>query len=111
LRTLSLRCSYAGLLEEAERWIRDALALHPASSRTSYHLGRVLLMQGRFEDSLAAFDAEPDEKGRTWGRPLALRALGRTGESLEALKALIDRHSRSSAFQVAEVYAFFEDFD
>jgi TolB-like protein/Tfp pilus assembly protein PilF len=111
LRTLGLRSAYTGDLDEAERSLRDALALYPGSARTSYHLGRVLLMQGRFDESLAAFEAEADEMGRMWGVPLALGGLGRGDESRKALEQLIARHSSSSAFQVAEGFAYLGETD
>ena len=49
------------------------------------------------------------ETGPSWrriGRALALHALGREKEAEAALAELVEKHQRTAALQIAEVYAF-----
>ncbi len=55
----------------AEEAARKALSLAPGSSSYYYHLGRALLLQGRYEDAIAAF-----EQGRPFSPESHLPDLG-----------------------------------
>ena len=110
--TSGLQLVYAGRPEEAERAYRKALELSPAHRvRTHYYLGRAKMIQGRLDDALWEFGQEGHEAFRLLGTALVQHARGRTAESREALRALIQNYEDGGAYQIAEAHAFLGDAD
>jgi hypothetical protein len=68
-------------------------------------------MQGRIEESLAEFEAEPLPKFRLLGLTLVHHAQGRESQSEAALRELIDRESTVGACHIAWAYAYRGDVD
>jgi len=87
-RYLGHYCLHAGFLEQAEAALKEALELSPLGGFTYASLGEVYLAQGRFPESLAAFEKESDEGHRLLGLSAACHALGRTAQSAAALAQL-----------------------
>jgi tetratricopeptide (TPR) repeat protein len=94
-----------GRLAEAEEMWRMALELAPARPGVRASLARVLLDRGSREEALAEAVREPDEGIRLHTVAIIQHASGRTSESNEALKALIEGHGGTAAVDIAEVHA------
>ena len=104
----SLLCN--GLLEEAEAACRRGLELNPARLGSHQVLGRVHLIQGRFESALHEMRKDQHEVLRLVGLALAYHALGQQEEADEALNEFL-KCSTGWWYQVTEVYAFRGDLD
>jgi len=78
----------AGLLEQAEAALKEALEINPLGAFTRMHLGEAYLLQGRLAQALAAFEQEPHEGYRLLGRSVVNHALGREAVSSTALDQL-----------------------
>jgi serine/threonine protein kinase/Tfp pilus assembly protein PilF len=59
---------------EAEKAAREALRLEPNSAASQYHLGRALLLQGRYDEAAAAF-RRANEIGSKWYAGLGMGQL------------------------------------
>jgi TolB-like protein/tetratricopeptide (TPR) repeat protein len=103
---LGLDLLYAGRPDEAIASWRTTLALTPGFVGTWYNLGMAQLLQGRHEQALASMQREPAQIWRMIGLPMALHSLGRPAEADAALAALIERHARDSAYNIAYVQAW-----
>jgi tetratricopeptide (TPR) repeat protein len=79
---------FAGSLEQAEAALKEALELNPHGGMTYAVLGLVYLAQGRFPETLAAFEKESHEGHRLLGLSAAYHALGREASSSAALEKL-----------------------
>jgi TolB-like protein/Tfp pilus assembly protein PilF len=101
---------YEGRLPEAAAALRRIIELNPNFPAAHYELGRTLLAQGDPQAALLAMQAEPSASWKSFGLPLAYRALRRNADAKSSLDALI-AHSAGSEFQVAEAYAFFGEPD
>jgi len=101
---------YAGRLDEAERLLRQILAVNPNYSAAHYELGRVLLLRGNAQAALAEFDAESNPDWRAFGLPLGYYSAHRKADADAALNKLLAR-SEDSEFQIAEAYAWFGNAD
>ena len=64
-----------------------------------------LLAQGRGDEALVEAMREPNEAFRLWALAIVHHALGHRAESEAALRELIEKHSDTMAYQVAEVHA------
>jgi TolB-like protein/tetratricopeptide (TPR) repeat protein len=102
---LALAYLAADRLAEAEQACRKAIELSPQRICIHSHLSAILLAQGREDAALAEAQVEPEDVYRLQALALVHSAAGRDTEADEALRALIDRHARDWAYQVAEVYA------
>ena len=103
---LGLRCLNAGLLDEADAALNHALKLSPQGGLVRWALGVLRLEQGRLADALAAFEREELESLRVLGLALVQHARGHSEESDAALQELIDGTAETSAFQIAQAYAY-----
>ena len=110
-KNLGRHCFYAGRLGEAEAALTKMLEIAPHGGLARYLLGYVHLMQGRIEESLAEFEAEPLPKFRLLGLTLVHHAQGHETQSEAALRELIDRESAVGACQIAWAYAHRGDVD
>jgi TolB-like protein/class 3 adenylate cyclase len=105
-RSLGAQCLSAGLLDEAEAVVKKTIEFYPQGGLLHCWLGRVHLAQGRIVEARGAFEGEVIEYFHLQGLALVSHAQGRRAESDAALRELIDKYARESAYQVAEVYAF-----
>lgn len=111
LRNLGISQLWAGRYDAAITSFHAALRLSPGQSEAHYMLGRALLMQGDAKAGLAQIQEEPGAAWRMVGLPLAYCALGRKSEADHALAALIARHAKDAAYNIAGDYAFCGDAD
>jgi TolB-like protein len=92
---------FARQYARAETVARKALAMAPDRPATHYFLGWVLLMQGRNEEALAAFDQETIDWQRRVGRGMALARLGK----IELAKAELETYQKVSGDAASYQYA------
>jgi tetratricopeptide (TPR) repeat protein len=75
----------AGRYPEAEGAYRHVLLRFPQDRATWRNLGRVLYLDGRFDEALRAFDQvlriDPEDRSAHYHRMLSLRSLGREAEA------------------------------
>ena len=90
----------------AHEAIRRALEIQPEYAAAQSALGTLLLLEGKGADALDTFRQVSSESSRLSGVAIAEHTLGHTEESQKALDELIDKHSRDSAFLIAETYAW-----
>ncbi len=105
-KTLALHSYSAGQLASAREAIEHALRVSPEPG--SHHLTVILVLERRPAEALAAAERVADEGFRLQGKALALHDLGRLDEARGALESLIAGYSLTNAYQIAEVYAWFE---
>jgi tetratricopeptide (TPR) repeat protein len=90
----------------ARRALERSLAMSPDSGWVHYNLGRLDLLEGRLTQALAEFKQCSEDNSNDWGQSLVEHARGHERESQQALEVLIARHSKDSAYAIAEVYAW-----
>jgi len=96
----------AGRFGEAEAALRKSLELNPEASATHYFLAMAFLGSGRNAQALAEIQRETDDAWRKTGLPFVYFALGRRAAADAALETLKTEYAYSSAFNIAEVYAY-----
>jgi tetratricopeptide (TPR) repeat protein len=101
----------ASRYEEAVEVIDKALELAPQSAGMRAWLALALFLQGRATDALERAGQEPEEWGRLFASAVIEHAAGRTDAADDALRQLVDKHSRDAAYQIAEVHASRGDAD
>jgi TolB-like protein/tRNA A-37 threonylcarbamoyl transferase component Bud32 len=84
---------YARRFPEAERVLREALALDPTYSLANAELAHQLAVRGRVDEAITAMAAAPDFRMRYEGGAIPF-ALGRAGRTAEARAALEERLRR-----------------
>jgi predicted Zn-dependent protease len=102
---------WAGRLDEAAAAGHKALELKPEKPVVHLLLSRIYGAAGRTEEALAEAQREKDPGWRLQGLALAYHSLARRQESEQALAELIAKHRLTSAFQIAEVYAYRAEID
>jgi tetratricopeptide (TPR) repeat protein len=95
-----------GQLDEAAADSKKALELSPDVWSSRSFLSQIYIMQGRPQDALPEIELVRVDWVRAYLYPIAYYALGREKESDSALSELIAKYHASSAYQIAEVYAF-----
>jgi len=103
--TLGITLDAAGRMAEAEQSYRKVLDLSPQYTGPHAYLALNLIAQGRREEALAEALREPEEWARLLALPIIYHTTGRHAEADAALRELIAKHAKESAYQVAEVYA------
>ena len=98
-------------LLEAERTLRDQLALDPSFAGAHCDLGEVLLAQNKTNEALAVMSEEPDEASRLTCLPNAMWILGRRKEADALLVEAASKYSDSAAYTLAASYAMRNDRD
>ena len=86
--------------------IRRALEIQPEFAAGHSALGTLLLLEGKAAEALETFRQVSTESSRLSGIAIAEHTLGHSEESQRALDELIDKHSRDSAFLIAETNAW-----
>jgi len=105
--TSGLQFVYTGRPAEAESAYRKARSLSPDERvRIHYYLGRAQMMQGRLDNALHEIEQEGHKAFRLLGLALVQHARGRTAESDEALRVMIQKYGDGGAYQIAEAYAY-----
>jgi tetratricopeptide (TPR) repeat protein len=101
----------AGRYEEAVTAARQAVLLNPSYAGANTSMAYALLYLGRLDEALAAAREEADEPFRLQTLPVAFWALGRKAESDAALNELKTKYANSSAYNIAEMYAYRGEID
>ena len=96
----------SGQMDKAEAELRRALEISPTYVAANLTLGKILLARGRNAEALRAMQRETPEGGGDAGLAMAYYALGKSGESDQALRRLIDSSADNWASGIAQVYAF-----
>jgi TolB-like protein/DNA-binding winged helix-turn-helix (wHTH) protein/TPR repeat protein len=96
---------FTGQLDQAPADFKKALELNPNVLAAHKVLCQIYLMQ-RPQDALSEIELVRYDLVRASLYPLAYYALGREKESDTALSELITKYHASSAYQIAEAYAF-----
>jgi TolB-like protein/DNA-binding winged helix-turn-helix (wHTH) protein len=96
----------AGRYDEALAALQQALDLNPLATHAHVILGQILIAQGKPQQALAEIEKEPNEGAKLTGEVLAYHALDRKQDSNAALAVLIAKYDTSSAYQIAQVYAY-----
>jgi TolB-like protein len=99
----------ADLPDEAVAAYRQAVALAPQIDATRGYLAVALHALGRLDEALDEASREPAVWARSWAKAITLNSMGRRAEAEAALAELQDHGS--GPFQVAEVYACWNDPD
>jgi serine/threonine protein kinase/Tfp pilus assembly protein PilF len=97
---------YAGRISECETAFRKVMELNPQRPAVHYLLGLVYLEQSKSQEALAEIQKEPDPIWRGQGLAIVHYALGNKKESDVLLTEYIKENQFSSAFQIAELYAY-----
>jgi TolB-like protein len=101
---------YAGKLSDAKVNIGKVKELNPKAD-VHFLEGLISLEEGNPRAAYEAFEHVTGPDDRLAGQAVSLYAMGRKGESDQALKALKNGYSKKSPFNIAMVYAFRGDAD
>ena len=105
LNHLSWAYRAAGDYEKAIKVLQEAVEWNPNRGLINWSLGSVLLMAGRPQEALEAFEREKIPEMGTFGRIFALHDLGRQDEFKEAFGAYLDAVT-SNHEGIARIYAW-----
>jgi tetratricopeptide (TPR) repeat protein len=97
---------YAGQLDESATDYEKALELNPDVFPGNISLSRTYIVQGRAQDALSEIELVRYDPERESLHAIAYHALGRKKEADAALSELIAKYRASTAYQIAQVYAF-----
>ena len=98
--------THAGLIDQAIRRYELAIGLNETAGAAQWKYGLALLLAGRSEEALAAFEREPELIYTLHGRALALYELGRYEESAAALEELTKLEDPFWPFGLARAHAW-----
>ena len=94
-------------LEDAKAELREALVLNPSiGSGVALAIGRILVLQKRFDDAAAVFARLPEGAERDHGRALLAYATGDFAQADALLAHLVAESEQTPDIPLAEVYAF-----
>jgi TolB-like protein/Tfp pilus assembly protein PilF len=96
-------------LDEAEQAMRRAIELQPTAAGYHQQLTIIEIQRGDAEAAVAAAQQEPDQSWRDIALALARQIGDDRSAADDALRRLIERDARHSAFEIAEVYALRND--
>jgi tetratricopeptide (TPR) repeat protein len=102
---------YIGQLDEAAADFNKALELNPDVVAAHVTLSKIYVMQGRPQDALPEIELVRYDPLRACLYAIAYHALGRKEQSDAALNKLITKYHASMAYQIAQVYAFRNQFN
>jgi TolB-like protein len=95
-----------GRYDEARTTLKKALDLNPQAPYVHLTLDKILIAEGKPQQTLAEIEKEPSEWGKLTGEGLAYHALDREQDSNAALATLIAKYRTNGAYQIAQVYAY-----
>jgi TolB-like protein/Tfp pilus assembly protein PilF len=96
----------SGQYSEAEKALRRSLDISPTWGSGRYFLGIALLLQGKYQEALAAFREETLDDGQLEGSAMVYFATGHKTDSNRQLAAAIARDGASWPSGIARVYAY-----
>ena len=97
---------FMGQLDEATADFKKALELNPEVVASHQMLSEIYVIQGRLQDALPEIELVRYDPERTFLYAIAYQALGRKEEADAALSKLIAKYHAGMAYQIAQVYAF-----
>jgi adenylate cyclase len=106
LVNLGLSQLWSGRYDAAIASYRTALSLSPGRGVAHYELSVALLFKGDAKAALAEIEQETSDPWRMIGLPQAYSALGRKGDSDQALAALIAKYEKEAPYNIAYVYVY-----
>jgi TolB-like protein/DNA-binding winged helix-turn-helix (wHTH) protein len=95
-----------GQLDQSAADSKKALELNSDAGSGRWTLSLIYLLQGRPQDGLRETELVPYGPNRAFLYAASYYALGRKKESDAALSEFIDKFHASSAYEIAQVYAF-----
>ena len=94
-------------LEDAKAELREALVLNPGiGAGVELAIGRILVLQKRYDDAAAVFARLPEGAERDYGQALLAYATGDLAQADALLARLVDESDQTPDIPLAEVYAF-----
>jgi serine/threonine-protein kinase len=108
---LATGLSAAGRQEEARTEYARVIELNPSAPNSYAGVGLTYLLEGKFEEAVAAAQKDTADWARFLVVSCARWAQRRIPESDAALSELIAKVSETGAYQIAEVYAYRNDKD
>jgi TolB-like protein len=108
LGSLYLATGEPKLMREAYNHSQE---VNPQQAFAGTGLGVGLLLEGKPEEALVAFQKATSEIFRLLGTAVAQHTLGHTQEEQQALDVLLTRYPHDAAYQIAGVYAWRGDRD
>jgi adenylate cyclase len=97
---------YFRKFDEAETACRKVLTLSPSYTSAHYRVGRILLAKGQPNKALMEMQQEGDGIYQSTGLAMAQYALGNQEASDQNLNLVITEATDTSAYQIAQIYAF-----
>ena len=108
---LGLALTWGGELDEAMAVYNHLLTLQPEFAAANMSRSRILLVQGKPGEALAAAEAETEPFWRRFGILMCLYALQRNEEADPQLATFIEQNQDDSAYQIAAIYGARDDTD
>jgi serine/threonine-protein kinase len=103
--------AHDGQFVEARSALLRALEMSPENTFAAANLGHLFLVEGHPQQACAAYQRVRERMWRVFGKAICRHELGQQRESQQALDELIADFQHSSAYQIAEVYAWRGDRD
>ena len=110
-RGLAAAFARRGDFEEAWRIVDRLVEMDASRTATYWSRGWIATLQGDFERALEEYSMEPFDFLRLTGQAIAYHHLGRRDDAITALQGLIAAAGESASFQIAAVYAQWNDAD
>jgi tetratricopeptide (TPR) repeat protein len=105
LGTMAFYLLQSDRFAESLMHFRRELQINPHAIGSYGFAGVALAFLGRGEDALEAITHERHAEYQLWASSIAYSTLGRQDESDAALKILMERYPRTSAYPIAQVHA------
>jgi serine/threonine protein kinase len=108
---LGLHNWYARLPDESQTAFRKCLELNPKFPGAHMYIGLVYLEEGKPDSALIEMQKESELFWQTYGLTIVYHALGKNKKADNKLAELIKKWQNYGAFQIAEIYAYFDKKD
>ena len=102
---------FSGQLKEAAATSRRLLDLNPSFGTAQAQYAQTLLLMGQFSEALAVAERESNEPSRLAVLACIYWTMGHKSESTAAVEKLAGVHARTSAYLIADSYAWRNDVD
>jgi len=109
--TLANAYGKRGRFDEASKILDDVQQNDPSRSVLYWHRGVLYLRQGRYQTALDEFSKEQFEFLKLTGQAISYHHLQQKDEAVATLQSLISTMGESSSYQIAQVYAQWDDAD
>jgi len=109
--TLANAYGKRGRFDEASKILDDVQQVDPSRSVLYWHRGVLYLRQGRYQTALDEFSKEQFEFLKLTGQAISYHHLQQKDEAVATLQSLISTMGESSSYQIAQVYAQWDDAD